>query len=285
MENSSYYTIIGAFVVLTVVSILTFFFWIHNRNAHTQSHTYVSYFSSSVAGLSLGSPVKYKGILVGSVTAIEISPLDVDEICVQMSIGTTTPVTEGMAASTEMAGITGESFIQLSGALRGAPAIKPPKGEKYGIIPSQDSSLQEIFKTTPELLTHADEVVERLLHFLTPENQASVGAILKNTAYLTKELRSTPNNMNQLIQKAHSTLETFDRTMKSVEALSDALSAVIAENRDDLKVFTHEGLYNLNDFVVTFKETLGNLDGFLKTVMNEVRALFPAPAQKTYKLL
>ena len=65
---------LGLFVLLAVVALLGALFWLGARRFHRESFAAVSYFDESVQGLDVGSPVKFRGVTVGTVAEITIAP-------------------------------------------------------------------------------------------------------------------------------------------------------------------------------------------------------------------
>ena len=65
---------LGLFVLLGVGAMLGALFWLGARRFRRESFPAVSYFDESVQGLDVGSPVKFRGVTVGTVADITIAP-------------------------------------------------------------------------------------------------------------------------------------------------------------------------------------------------------------------
>src|SRR5207244_4191739 len=65
---------LGLFVLLAVGTMLGALFWLGARRFRRESFPAISYFDESVQGLDVGSPVKFRGVTVGTVTDITIDP-------------------------------------------------------------------------------------------------------------------------------------------------------------------------------------------------------------------
>src|SRR5205807_5729109 len=65
---------LGLFVLLAVGTMLGALFWLGARRFRRESFRAVSYFDESVQGLDVGSPVKFRGVTVGTVADITIAP-------------------------------------------------------------------------------------------------------------------------------------------------------------------------------------------------------------------
>lgn len=65
---------LGLFVVVGLALAVTALVVLGARNWNQASVAYVSYFDESVQGLEIGSPVKFRGVSIGRVSAIDIAP-------------------------------------------------------------------------------------------------------------------------------------------------------------------------------------------------------------------
>src|SRR5207302_3365650 len=64
---------LGLFVLLAVGAMLGALFWLAARRLRRESFPAISYFDQSVQGLDVGSPAKFRGATVGTVTDISIA--------------------------------------------------------------------------------------------------------------------------------------------------------------------------------------------------------------------
>lgn len=70
MKNSTNYYKIGLFTALSLMLVIAFLVFLGVSNLFQPSELAETYFNESVQGLNVGSPVKYRGVTVGKVTAI-----------------------------------------------------------------------------------------------------------------------------------------------------------------------------------------------------------------------
>src|SRR5205814_304905 len=65
---------LGLFVVGTIAVMVGTTFWLGARGFRRESFPAVTYFDESVQGLEVGSPLKFRGVTVGTVADITIAP-------------------------------------------------------------------------------------------------------------------------------------------------------------------------------------------------------------------
>ena len=109
----------------------------------------------SVPGLNLGDEVRYGGLLVGSITNLEIDPTDPTRILVGVRIKSETPVTAETRAEINQVGLLGAPYLNLVPGTGDAPAIPPG-----GTIVSRDNlSFQDAMSRLAQFLDRADTLL------------------------------------------------------------------------------------------------------------------------------
>ena len=73
MDNKSPYVLIGAAMMLFIAAVVGFVIWKLRAGDRTAYAYYVIYFSGDVQGLTVDSPVYYRGLRVGRVHKIELA--------------------------------------------------------------------------------------------------------------------------------------------------------------------------------------------------------------------
>jgi hypothetical protein len=85
--------------------------WFGGKHEATTEYTVVT--RHNVTGLSLQGQVRYRGIRVGKVQAIELDPQDAHNILIRISVDSKVPVTRATTAKLGYQGVTGIAHILL----------------------------------------------------------------------------------------------------------------------------------------------------------------------------
>jgi phospholipid/cholesterol/gamma-HCH transport system substrate-binding protein len=152
METDKHYFIVGLFIILLSIAAAIFSVWLGSPGRHDDV-VYRIRFPESVSGLTVGDPVKYRGIDVGTVKSMIIDPENSRLVLVDVRLRKETPVKTDTRASLTLKGITGVVFIELNG---GDPAAKTllavtPKG-KIPEIPSEKTGLKAMLDELPQIV-------------------------------------------------------------------------------------------------------------------------------------
>src|SRR6185369_17034169 len=237
METRASYFLVGVFVLALVTSLFGFVVWLSRFQLQEESTIYYVYFDGAVTGLSVGSTVRYRGVPVGTVTDIEIDSAKVELIQVTLSLKRGTPIKTDTVASLQLQGITGLSFVQLSGGTRDAPALEPPPGKRRATIPSQRSAIEKVFENAPELLTQLGVVASRAGDVLSPENQKQITAILENLAVFSGTLARSTGSIETIVNDSAATMADVRHAAESLNQLAMQLSALSNDLGGDAKKF------------------------------------------------
>jgi phospholipid/cholesterol/gamma-HCH transport system substrate-binding protein len=183
METDRHYFIEGLFIIVLSVGAALAFVWL-SGSGHRDDVLYRMHFDESVSGLSVGDPVKFRGVDVGSVKALSLVPSDPRLVQVDVELRKDAPVKTDTKASLKLKGITGVVFIELNG---GSPDAKTliaatPEGQ-VPEIPSEKSTLTTLVEALPK-------AVER---FLAIEGQTK--KVLSDVGAVTGSIKENPSQL------------------------------------------------------------------------------------------
>jgi phospholipid/cholesterol/gamma-HCH transport system substrate-binding protein len=152
METDRHYFLEGLFIIVLAIGAALAFVWL-SATGHRDDLVYQIRFADSVSGLTVGDPVKFRGVDVGTVKAIALDSADPRLVQVDVRLRKETPVKTDTRAVLRLKGITGVVFVELNG---GAPNAKTlvavtPEGQ-VPEIPSDKSPLTAVLDQLPRIL-------------------------------------------------------------------------------------------------------------------------------------
>ena len=201
MEQDKYYFRVGIFMTLVIVAIIFVLGWFSTNRHKDATITYAIYFDGSVNGLSLGSPVKYKGIDVGQVSDIGFASYENDLIRVLVDLLDTAPVRLDTKASLRIQGITGTSIIALDNTNGPDDVIEyltKAEGEDYLVIGSERSGLEQVFTSIPELIEELTKLGVQGQKLLSDENVKEANLLLTDFRSMLAEGKVTMREIKML---------------------------------------------------------------------------------------
>jgi phospholipid/cholesterol/gamma-HCH transport system substrate-binding protein len=227
LETRANHFLVGLFV-LSLMAALTFVgLWFARANLGEEQTVYHTYFRGSVTGLSVGSTVRYRGVPVGKVRDIAIDPANVERIQVTLALRPGTPVKTDTIASLQPQGITGLSFIQLTGGTQAAPALRAAPGRNVPDIPSTPSAIERLLADAPEAMARVGVLVERVSGLLNDDNIRNLDRMIDGAAESAVLLARALVQIEKLAGEAGGTLKGVDRTVAEAGRLAaDARGAL-----------------------------------------------------------
>src|SRR4051812_4986366 len=220
---------LGLFVVVATLVGLAAIMYFGARTLPRTSVAYTSFFDETVTGLEIGSPVRYRGVIIGSVAAIAIAP-DRRHVAIRYDLtvdvlgrlglaaprGTETKLRmpTDLRAQIASTGVTGVKYLQIDffdGHAGPPPDLPFPVPDNY--IPATPSTLKNI----------EDSVVRAVDRF--PEVADHVVAVLEKVDRMLDDLdqKALPARVSATLDRVDHTLGTVDTKLNQVDAR--ALSA------------------------------------------------------------
>ena len=245
---------LGAFVVGSVLVGLAAAVVLTAQTMQVVTVTYASYFDEAVTGLEVGSPVRYRGVKIGKVSAIDVAP-DRRHVEIIYSLGVKALNRLGLAGTSRgketrilvppdlrvqlaSTGLTGTKYLQIDFFHTGgtAPPVLPfPVPENYiPAIPSTMKNLEDAVVRAVDMMPHLAEELGGMV--------ARVNVILDdvNRRGLPNKLAATLEGASVALAKMKRALDRLDGSeglFASVQRTSDSLSDVagprLGANVDD----------------------------------------------------
>jgi phospholipid/cholesterol/gamma-HCH transport system substrate-binding protein len=135
---------VGLFLSVALAGVAGFAMWLAGTKGNQPMEHYSMLFEKDVSGLSLGGPVYFLGVNVGSVTAMELVPGPHIKVRVDIEVLETTPVDSGSWASLNAQGITGVTVINIVGEPGEYGPIQKTEGFDYPLIPIRQTGLSAL---------------------------------------------------------------------------------------------------------------------------------------------
>ena len=284
METRAGYMVVGIFVLLSISGILGFFLWLAKSDFDYKTNYYTIYFSGSVTGLTLGGPVSYLGVPVGTVKKIELEAHDLESVKITVAINESVPIREDAYASLELQGLTGYKFVQISGGSQTSPLLKAKSGERYPVIPSRNSGVEEIMIALPRMVNKLTHFVDRLNSLFNEDNRTRISNALKNIDTLSQKLADSAVPLHHLIEDTRKVMGTFEKQLHvighstetaftKVGASADEFTNFIKSNRTALDALAQTGSYELLQTLSDTREMVTTATGLFEKLGENPRSL------------
>ncbi|HEY0334256.1 MAG TPA: MlaD family protein [Stenotrophomonas sp.] len=294
METKANYVLIGAFTIVAGLALLLFGLWAAKYSSDRTWQEYRVVFREAVTGLSVGSPVQYNGIAVGSITELTLAPNDPRQVVARVRLNSNTPIKVDTRAKLAITSLTGPSIIQLTGGTPESPALSSVDKSDAPVIQTTPSALQNITDT-------ANRIVERLDQVLSDRNVASISATLQNLEKISNTINSrdegvqallvsardaarkldetlattngTVQRLDQnLVQQLPTILNKLDATLVKLDAAAGNANGILGDNRAAINSFANDGLAQLGP-------TLTELRGLIRDLRRVTDRLENNPAR------
>ncbi|WP_422422590.1 MlaD family protein [Pseudomonas sp. GZD-222] len=286
METRAHHVLIGLVTVIVVAGAMLFGLWLTKSSVDSTFKDYQVVFNEAVSGLSRGSSVQYSGIKVGDVTSLRLDPKDPRRVLAQVRLSADTPVKEDTRAKLTLTGITGTSFIQLSGGTPQSPELKGKDG-KLPVIVASPSPIARLLDDGSDLLSNINMLVHNANQMFSEDNATQLSKTLANLEQTTAafsdqrgDIRTAIQQLAQVGNQASSMLEqtsdlmrnangllnsqgkqafgSAEQAMQSLAQSTATLNSLLNDNREALDGGA-QGLNQLAPAIRELRETLNSL--------------------------
>jgi len=285
MDEGKRYYRLGLLVVVSILALAVLLFVLGGRKLFQPTYTFETYFAESVAGLEIGSPLRYRGVPLGEVSEIldsaaayerdvplaerrnyivvrgkvTLSALE----AIQVRRDAPELVKLGLRAQTQLAGITGQQYLALDFL---DPAKYPPLEfgwtPKYEYVPSAPSRTGEIIAKAQVFVASLSEVdIKNLgenLNRLLVNLNGKVGEL---------PLAQLSADADNVLRKLNATIERVDPLLANLKQSVDNLGVITGS----LRRVADRG--DLDRTITQIDESIERLNGLLGDNQYDVRII------------
>jgi phospholipid/cholesterol/gamma-HCH transport system substrate-binding protein len=292
---------VGLFVSVAIAAFVFFVIWLTGRTGEQDLTRYTLLFHKDVSGLSVGGPVKYMGMKVGSVVMMDIERIDGVKIRVDIDVLSSTPVDNGTFASLALQGITGVAVVNLETEQGEHPPLEVLPDRDYPIIPVRIVGFSALMSNAPEIMNKLNNILGQAEKILGEENQSAIAATLENIKVLTETLAAEresigalPNNLNATIADIQatvnqlqvmiselqpgitSTIENVDQSSRNLASLTGRVDGMLQRHEQDIGRFVEDGLAEAPALMTQTRKVLRDLEKMLQDLQD-------GPSQLIYR--
>jgi len=275
-------TRLGIFLTLaTVVFVAVAGFFIIPKLRDPGTNYLIKFRNTSVHGLVVGSPLKYRGVEIGRFVGMSVGEMDLDCVHVEVRVRPGMPVKADMRATLVYMGLTGQKYIELSGGTMGSPDMKANEEIATG---------RGLGERADDIIANIETTAQRITEFLSPENVARFNAFLDNSQKASASIsgvldsrRTSLENTLASIEKATAEFakatekfvpvtDDLGRLIRTVESSSQETLGNISQrfSADEMgKVLT-----DVRDFLATASVSLKKVESVLLEQQSELQRTF-----------
>lgn len=227
MNNKVNYGLIGIFTIIGFVLLMGFGYWLLKPVSQADTKRYLIYFDESVLGLNIDAPVKYRGISVGKVAALQIDPNNSEQVEVSIDIISSTPIKTSTLARLTAQGITGLTYINLSMGENDSELLEVYGTEEYPVIKTEPSFFENVEKSLSDVSMQLSNTLQKTELLLQEKNQQEVTKILQRTASILEKMDRTLDD--RTIVHIQNTMANLDGITKKLETTMPHIETFITK--------------------------------------------------------
>ncbi|WP_270375414.1 MlaD family protein [Marinicauda sp. Alg238-R41] len=219
METKAHHALVGFFVVFLAAAAALFTLWISQIQFDREFEEYDVVFDGPVRGLRESSEVRFNGIQVGEVIDLGLNPDNPNEVIARIRVDAATPVKVDSFAQLEPQGLTGLSYIQLSGGSPGAEALQSRSGDRPARIFARQAQLEGLVEGGETVIENAQITLTRFNRLLSDENIENFTLTLDHVEDVS---RAWAEN-DAMIERLSLAIDNFNQAAMDISSAAEAL--------------------------------------------------------------
>ena len=286
METKANYVAVGAFVVACLVGLVVSIMWLAGAQYSQEYAYYQTYFTGAVTGLGKGTVTRYNGIDVGRVAQLEFDPNNPQRVIVTLQVQPGLNIREDSVASIDSQGFTGGSFVEISGGTAKSPLLTAKPGQKYPVIRTKQSTLQQLEQSAPEVVAKLNVAASRINDLLSDNNRKAIAQVLINLDKTTAAIANHSADIDATLRQANVATRNVADASGQLRPTLDHVDVTVAKFgklSDDADAFINgDGLSQISTLVGDLRRLVNNLNKFSENLNRNPTSILFGDRRKGY---
>lgn len=230
METEGRYTLVGALVLAVIALMALAIVWLAGAADNIAYRNYIVYFEDqSLDGLAVGSPVKMRGIKIGTVDGYDFANTRDEAVSVIARVDADLAMHRGAVAYIKRNLVTGIAAIEIVNGPNTEPVLTAVGDEDYPVIAEGRSDIDKVAVTVTKLADNGGEILEKMNKVLSEENQRALSQSLANLKTLSAQLADNKEGLKATLAAVRASADEFRIASASIRQATGRVESKLVE--------------------------------------------------------
>jgi phospholipid/cholesterol/gamma-HCH transport system substrate-binding protein len=286
METKANYVAVGAFVLACVIGLVVTIMWLAGVQYAQEYSYYQADFKGSVTGLGKGTLTRYNGIEVGRITDLKFDPNDPQSVIVTLQVQPGLNIREDSIATIDSQGLTGGTYVEISGGTAKSPILTAKPGQKYPIIRTKQSGLLQLEQSAPEVVAKLNVAATRINDLLNDNNRRAIAHVLANLDETTEVIARRSADIDAILKNTNEATANLNKASANLQPTLDHVDLAVnkfGKVATDADAFINgDGLAQLSSLIGDLRRLVTNLNKFSDQLNRSPTSLIFGDRRKGY---
>jgi phospholipid/cholesterol/gamma-HCH transport system substrate-binding protein len=286
METKANYVAVGAFVLACVIGLVVTIMWLAGVQYAQEYSYYEANFKGPVTGLGKGTVTRYNGIDVGRIADLHFDPNDPQSVIVLLQVQPNLNIREDSIASIDSQGITGGTFVEISGGTAKSALLTAHPGQKYPVIRTKQSGLLQLEQSAPEVVAKLNVAATRINDLLNDNNRRAIAHVLANLDETTEIIARHSADIDGILKNTNEATANLNKASANLQPTLDHVDLTVnkfGKVATDADAFINgDGLAQLSSLIGDLRRLVTNLNKFSDQLNRTPTSLLFGDRRKGY---
>jgi phospholipid/cholesterol/gamma-HCH transport system substrate-binding protein len=286
METKANYVAVGAFVLACIIGLVVTIMWLAGVQYAQEYSYYQANFKGPVTGLGKGTITRYNGIEVGRIADLKFDPNDPQSVIILLQVQPNLNIREDSIASIDSQGITGGTYVEISGGTAKSPLLTAKPGQKYPLIRTKQSGLLQLEQSAPEVVAKLNVAATRINDLLNDDNRRAIAHVLANLDETTEMIARRSGDIDAILKNTNEATANLNKASANLQPTLDHVDLTVnkfGKVAVDADAFINgDGLAQLSSLIGDLRRLVTNLNKFSDQLNRSPTSLIFGDRRKGY---